>query len=107
MSTITDMICLAAIVDFIVEVSGFTESWKGWLGRWLGVKVGRVRPFDCAMCCTHHALVIYLICVGELSLPLWAFACFLSYMSVPIGQLMVFIRDAAISLIRKLFHLID
>lgn len=104
---IWEMICLTAIVVFVVDISGFTDTWKGWLGRWLGCRIGRVRPFDCAMCFSHHALVIYLICVGEFSLPLWAFACFLSYMTIPIGQLMTFIRDAAISLIRKLFHLID
>lgn len=107
MSTITEMICLTAIVVFVVDISGFTDTWKGWLGKWLGVKVGRVRPFDCGLCSTFWTLTIWLLCTGQFSLAYWAIACVLAALTIPIGQAFTFIRIALQSLLNWLIHLIN
>ena len=49
MRCVIDILLLAAIIVFIVDLSGFTQSWKKWLGKWLGVQIGDVPPFDCRL----------------------------------------------------------
>lgn len=80
------MVLLAAIVVFVVDVSGFTESWKGWLSRWLGVKVGRVRPWDCSLCAVWWSCIILLLCRHALSLEYIAFAALLAAFSKVAAQ---------------------
>lgn len=69
MQTLFDILSLTIIVVFIVDISGFTDSWKGWLHKWLKVPIGRVRPFDCSLCSTWWAGIVYLICTGHITLP--------------------------------------
>ena len=86
-----DMILLAAIVVFVVDYSGFTQSWKNLLGRWLCVKVGAVKPFDCSLCMTWWACVIYLLCTGAVSFRTIAFAALLAALSRVVAALYRFI----------------
>lgn len=101
------MICLTAIVVFIVDISGFTETWKGWLGKWLGVTVGRVRPFDCSLCASFWANIVLLLCTHALTLPCLAFACLLAALTVQIGQVIQMLRYALDSAVRKFNNLLD
>lgn len=100
MSTITDMLMLTIAIVFVVDISGFTETWKGWLGKWLRVKVGRVRPFDCGLCSTFWTLTIWLLCTGQFSLTYWAFACVLAALSAQVGQVISLLRYAVDTLLR-------
>lgn len=95
-----DMLFITIICVFIVDISGFTDTWKGWLGRWLGCKVGRVRPFDCGLCSTFWTLTIWLLCTGQFSLAYWAFACVLAALSAQVGQVIGLLRYAVDTLLR-------
>ena len=44
MRCVIDILLLAAIIVFVVDLSGFTQTWKKWLGKWLGVQIGDVPP---------------------------------------------------------------
>ena len=107
MSTITEMICLTVITVFVIDISGFTDTWKGWLGKWLGVKVGRVRPFDCGLCSTFWTLTIWLLCTGQFSLAYWAFACVLAALSAQVGQFISLLRYAVDTGLHLLNSLLD
>ena len=98
-----DLILVAVIAIYIVDVSGFTESWRDALARWL--KVTNLRPlppFDCGTCMAWWSCLIYAICVGEFSLGTIAVSAMLSLLSIPIGQGMIFIREWMIWIINKL-----
>lgn len=100
------MALLSAVVVFIVDISGFTDSWKAALGRWLCVKVGRVRPFDCSLCCTWWACIVLLLCRGDLTLGNVAFAAVLAASSKIMAQvyhLALYAGETALKLINKLF----
>lgn len=104
-----DMILLATIVVFVVNLSGWTDTWKGWLAHWLKVKVGRVRPFDCEVCMVWWSCIILLLVRGELSMLTLAFTAFLAYTSRAIGELLSFILyalETSISLFNKLLDLV-
>ena len=47
MKTYIDMLMVAVITIYIVDLSGFTHSWRGLLARSLHVKELRpLKPFD-------------------------------------------------------------
>lgn len=98
---------LAVVTVFIVDLSGFTETWKTALGRWLGVTVGRVKPLDCSLCMTWWACVVYLLCSGHMSMGYLAVAALLSLSTTFLGELMVCLRELLRGLVRILWTLND
>lgn len=90
-----DLLLLAVVIVYVVDVSGVMESIKGALSRWLGAKVSRIRPFDCSLCMTWWAGIIYIIAVGEFSLPTLTWVAVLSAMSTRIHRAIQFLQDAA------------
>lgn len=83
-----ELMLLAAVCVFIVDVSGFTQSWKGWLG-WFSrmdaerVEALRLRPFDCSLCLTWWAGLVWCLCRGDFSL-LAVAECALAAASTPL-----------------------
>ena len=108
MKTYIDLLLLAAITIYIVDLSGFTLEWRMALARRIGAKQLRpIKPFDCGQCMTWWVGIIYSLCVGEFSLLLLAYIAALSFLSFPIGQILIFIREGMLSLINKMMQLYD
>lgn len=99
-----NLLLIALVVVFIVDLSTFTASWKRLLGRWLNIAVGTVRPFDCSLCMTWWVCIIYVLCVGAFSIPVLAYIALLAYMAYPIGQAMLLIRELVFKLINKILE---
>lgn len=96
MSIYLQLPIVAAIVVYIVDVSGFTQSWRGLVARFLKIHEEALRPlkpFDCGLCMTWWTCLIYALASGELSLLTVAESALLSHLSIPIGALLVFIRE--------------
>lgn len=94
MNIYLSQLILTLIVVYIVDVSGFTESWRDLLARKL--KVQRLRPlppFDCGKCATFWACLILASVRGEFSLLTMASSCAASLLSITISQLLLFIRE--------------
>ena len=100
-----DLLMVALITIYIVDISGFTESWRAALARSLKISESVMRPlkpFDCGKCMTWWVCLIYPICTEDISLGTIAFAALLSHLSNPIGELMIFIREWMIQIIDRL-----
>lgn len=91
-----NLLLLAVVVVFIVDVSGIIDSIKEALSRWLHVKVGRLKPFDCSLCMIWWCGLAYLLIVGRFALGPIAFVALLAACSVQIG--------AAIQVLRALLQ---
>ena len=103
-----DLLLIAAITIYIVDLSGFTESWRSALARLLKAKeLKPIRPFDCSLCMTWWVCIIYALCTGSLSLPVLAYIAALSFLSIPIGQLFIFIREGMTFLLNKMMAWYD
>lgn len=103
MNTYIELLLVALVATYIVDVSGFTESWRGALQRWLKVKTLRpLKPFDCGTCMTWWSCLIYALFTGHFCLETIAFSAMLSWMSFPLGQLMQTIREDMLLLINLL-----
>lgn len=102
MSIFLQLPILAAIVCYIVDVSGFTQSWRDALARKLKVQNLRpLPPFDCGKCMTFWTCLIYALIVDP-SLLAVAEAALLSLLSVTIDALLLFIRESTLWLFDKI-----
>lgn len=93
---------LAVIVVYCVDVSGFTYSWRSALARWLRTTEEALRPlppFDCGKCAAFWACLIWALIQGQLTLLTALEACALSLLSIPIGGLLVFLREGLAAVI--------
>lgn len=100
---IIETFLVALVTIFIVDLSGFTESWRTFLARLLHVKALKpLPPFDCGLCMTWWTCIIFTICRGTFSIPMLAFIALLSYLSIPLGMLLIFIKEGIISLLNKM-----
>ena len=94
MTIYTDLLLLAVVVVYVVDLSGFTDSWRAGLARLLGVKALRsLPPFDCGKCAVWWACIIYALAVRRFSLPVLAFSAVLSLCSVTISDVLIFINE--------------
>lgn len=107
MSIYLQLFFIALVVVYIVDLSGFTDSWRGALARWLKVPALRpLPPFDCGQCMVWWVTIIWALCCGRLTLAVLAYCAALSFLAIVLGQLLDTIREAFLSLINKIRTLI-
>lgn len=100
-----EMLMISVVTVYIVDLSGFTEHWRDALARWL--KVGKLRPlppFDCGQCMTWWGCLIYVLCIGEISLWTVAWSALLAFMSTVMGNFLLLLRDMLLGFINKLYN---
>lgn len=83
-----NLLLLAFVVVYVVDLSGFTDSWRGILERMLHVKqLRQLKPFDCSLCMTFWTCNIYSLCSGFWNIGTLAYICLLSFLTQPMGAL--------------------
>lgn len=99
MNIYLQQLILAAALTYCVDVSGFTESWRGALARWLHVEELRpLPPFDCGKCATFWGCILWAVIQGQFSLLTFASAAGYSLLSKSLRELMIFISEAVSAL---------
>lgn len=108
MAIVIDFLCIAAVVVFIVDVSGFTDWWRGWVQRLLGVrKLVPLHPFDCSLCCTVWACAIYgWLNIGPSPLLFFGVAC-AAALTPAIGEAFTLVRSLLVAVLSYLTRLTD
>ena len=106
MKIIIDLILVAMVTIYIVDLSGFTDTWLKVLSHYKGRKIQELKPFSCSLCMVWWVCLIFLLVTGNLTLPMVAFTALLSFLSVPCGQLLILIREAFLKVITKLMDLL-
>ena len=106
MNAIIDLILVALVTIYIVDLSGFTETWLSFLSHYKGRKITELKPFSCSLCMVWWVCLIYAAIVGNLTIPVVALIAFLSLLSVPCGQLLLLIREVFLKVINKLMDLL-
>lgn len=106
MKAIIDIILVALVTIYIVDLSGFTETLLKVISAYKGRKITELKPFSCSLCMVWWVCLIYAVIVGNLTIPVVALIALLSLLSVPLGQLLMLIRDAFLKVINKLMDLL-
>ena len=97
-----DLFLVALVTIYIVDISGFTESWRDALARRLHVsRLRSLKPFDCGKCMTWWVCLIYALCTGHFTIGAIAFSALMSHLSNPLGEALIFIREWWTHLINK------
>ena len=106
MKAIIDIILVALVTIYIVDLSGFTETLLKVLSAYKGRKITELKPFTFSLCMVWWVCLIYAVIVGNLTIPVVALTALLSLLSVPFGQLLILIREAFLKVINKLMDLL-
>lgn len=109
MSTYTQLLLVAAITIYIVDLSGFTISWRSALRKALGVPVLRaLPPFDCGKCATWWACLLWAwLACHDLRLETVAFAAALSFCSTTAGSIACAILDTLVNIFNRVAEATD
>ena len=106
MKAIIDIILVALVTIYIVDLSGFKETLLKVISAYKGRKITELKPFSCSLCMVWWVCLIYAVIVGNLTIPVVALIALLSLLSVPSGQLLILIREAFLKVINKLMDLL-
>lgn len=103
MNIYIELLLVALITIYIVDISGFTQSWRSLVATKLHIShLKPLPPFDCSLCMTWWVCLIYALCTGHLCLQTIAFSALLSHLSNPLCGVMIFIREWITWTINKL-----
>lgn len=105
------LLCIAVIVVFVLDLSGFVDTVKRLIWKWLvkGVPYRdfSLKPFDCSMCMTHHICVLFALVSGFFSLEIWMFICVLSLLTRQIKGVLELVGDVLIKAENKIRYILD
>ena len=102
MKAIVELVLVALITIYVVDLSGFTDTWLKFLSAYKGRKITELKPFSCSLCMVWWVCLAYLVITSQLTLSLVAFTALLSFLSIPMGQILVLLREVMLHLINKL-----
>ena len=102
MKAIVELILVALVTIYVVDLSGFTDTWLKFLSAYKGRKITELKPFSCSLCMVWWVCLIYLVTTSQLTLSLVAFTALLSFLSIPMGQILVLLREVMLHIINKL-----
>lgn len=88
-----DLFKISIIVVIIVDISGFIDSIKAFVGKVLGINNVKLKPLDCSFCLNFWASLGYLVITNQLSITAVMVTLLLSTLTPVIGDLIYLIRD--------------
>lgn len=107
MKQLTDILLIAAIYVFALDVSGFwqeaTAAVKAWLTRGQFRTPIDIKPFSCSLCMTFWTGIVYLVFTDSLTLPLTAYVCLVAMLTPRIADLLHVVDN----LLAKIFNQIN
>lgn len=107
MKYLLDLLSLAVVVVFIIDVSGAAASFRQWLNGRLGrPEDAPVPPFDCSLCATWWAGIAFSLFSG-ITLPRIAAVALVAALARPLGEMLFIVRDALEHLINALSSWIE
>lgn len=102
MKAIVELILVAMITIYVVDLSGFTDTWLKFMSAYKGRKITELKPFSCSLCMVWWVCLAYLVTTSQFTLSLVAFTALLSFLSIPMGQILVMLREVMLHIINKL-----
>ena len=106
MSIYLSLLLLWAVVVFIVDLSGWTDAWLKVLSKFTArhgyPPVKELRPFSCSLCSTWWICLLYAYLRNSFTLPVVAYIAGLSFLSITLRELFIFIRETLTNAIANL-----
>jgi len=103
MSIYFEMLLLALVSVYVVDLSGWTQTWLGWLSRFTRRHgygdVKQLRPFSCSQCTTWWLCLGWAAYRGDFTLATVAASAGYAFLSRTLCEMLVFIREALTGLV--------
>ena len=96
------MICV-----IIIDLSGFMDSIKYFVGKCLDIKnysAIKLKPFDCSYCCSFWCNMIYLFIMNNISIQNILIALLLSTVTTSLKDIIVLINDIIIKTLNLIYE---
>ena len=106
---IKDLLLIACIVTFGIDCTDIMDSVKGALGRWINRKPENItlKPFDCSLCSTWWACLLYCIITHHFNLEGIALSALMAHCAKPLGQLLNWMKYALETAVHLFVALLD
>lgn len=106
MSIYLSLLLLACVVVYVVDLSGWTDTWLKALSRFTTRRgypaVKELRPFSCSLCMVWWICLLYALLRKNFTLPVVAYIAGLSFLSITLRELFIFIRETLTNAIANL-----
>lgn len=100
------IIYITLIVVFIVDFSGFVDTIKNALGKWLKCRVERLKPIDCSLCMTWWCTLMYVAIYEEFSLANIALCALSALLADKVAEALSLVRDIWSKVINSIYKLL-
>lgn len=88
-----DLFEITVIVVIVIDISGFVDSIKVFIGKVLGINNVSLKPLDCSFCLNFWASLGYLVITNQLSITAVMVTLLLSTMTSIIKDAIYLVRD--------------
>ena len=109
MNIYLQLLLLAAVVVYIVDLSGWTQTWLGWLSAFTRRHgygpVTSLRPFSCSQCMVWWCSLAWCLISHQFTLPLVAYCAGLAFFSITLHEVLIFLREGLLYLLGRLNEL--
>lgn len=99
------LLLIAFIVVFVVDLSGFTQSWQGTVRKLSKGKVHIGKPFDCSLCMVFWVCVVFSFLENQLNVIVFAYICALAFFADVIGGIFTIVKSSVNLIMDKIFKL--
>lgn len=100
-----DLLLTAAILVFIVDLSGIRQTFHEAVARFVfHIKpeaLRPVKPFECSLCMVWWSCLLVALCCGHLNIYTIAFSALLAFLANTIRDVLLFVREGLDKLIRE------
>ena len=106
MNIYLQLLLLSAVVVYIVDLSGWTETWLGWLSKFTRRHgygpVTSLRPFSCSQCMTWWCTLAWCLIFDRLDIVLVAYCAGLAFFSITLHEVLIFLREGLLYILGRL-----
>ena len=95
------LLLITICVVIVIDLSGIIDDAELRLSKWLKAKVRIPKPWSCSFCMSHHISLLYLLCVGKLTLPLYTLVLVFAFLTPVFALLFVWIRETLNKVLNK------
>lgn len=107
MNIYLELLLLAAVVVYIVDLSGWSDTVLDVATRFVRrhgrlERVTSLKPFTCSLCSVWWCCLLWALLRGQLTLPTVAASAGLSAFSVTIHKILILLREWSLWLLEKI-----
>lgn len=97
--TMINLLIIQLLLVFIIDLSGIIEEAEKMIAKWLKVpKVHIPKPFSCSLCSTWWIGLIYLLIIGQFTIPMIGYVALLAYLTPVSYNFLILVKEALIKI---------